>query len=61
MNIASLKHNFINLKDLENPIDMLHAFKDKQDLEINNEQISNLKESIEASKVINVTDAEIKE
>ena len=61
MNIASLKHNFINLKDLENPIDMLHAFKDKQDLEINNEQISSLKESIKASKVINITDAEIKE
>jgi hypothetical protein len=61
MNIAPLKYNFINLKDLKNPTDMLHAFKDKQDLEINNEQISNLKESIEASKVINVTDAEIKE
>lgn len=61
MNIASLKHNFINLKDLENPTDMLHAFKDKQGLEINNEQISSLKESIKASKVINITDAEIKE
>ena len=61
MNIASLKHNFINLKDLENPTDMLHAFKDKQGLEINNEQISNLKESIKASKVINITDSEIKE
>lgn len=61
MNITSLKHNFINLKDLENPTDMLHAFKEKQGLEINNEQISNLKESIKASKVINVTDAEIKE
>ncbi|RKV87349.1 MAG: response regulator [Campylobacter sp.] len=61
MNIASLKHNFINLKDLENPTDMLHAFKNKQGLEINNEQISNLKESIKASKVINITDAEIKE
>ena len=61
MNITSLKYNFTNLKDLENPTDMLHAFKDKQGLEINNEQISNLKESIEASKVINVTDAEIKE
>ena len=61
MNITSLKYNFINLKDLKNPTDMLHAFKDKQDLEINNEQISNLKESIKASKVINITDAEIKE
>ena len=61
MNIASLKHNFINLKDLENPTDMLHAFKDKQGLEINNEQISSLKESIKTGKVINVTDAEIKE
>ncbi|WP_148798460.1 response regulator [Campylobacter concisus] len=61
MNIASLKYNFINLKDLKNPTDMLHAFKDKQDLEINNEQISSLKESIKASKVINITDAEIKE
>ena len=61
MNITSLKHNFINLKDLKNPTDMLHAFKDKQGLEINNEQISNLKESIKASKVINITDAEIKE
>lgn len=61
MNIAPLKYNFINLKDLENPIDMLHAFKDKQGLEINNEQISNLKESIKASKVINITDSEIKE
>ncbi|WP_459818486.1 response regulator [Campylobacter concisus] len=61
MNIASLKHNFINLKDLENPTNMLHAFKDKQGLEINNEQISNLKESIKASKVINITDSEIKE
>ena len=61
MNITSLKYNFTNLKDLENPTDMLHAFKDKQGLEINNEQISNLKESIKASKVINITDAEIKE
>ncbi|OUT09705.1 response regulator [Campylobacter concisus] len=61
MNITSLKHNFINLKDLKNPTDMLHAFKDKQGLEINNEQISNLKESIKASKVINITDSEIKE
>ncbi|WP_462189473.1 response regulator [Campylobacter concisus] len=61
MNITSLKYNFINLKDLKNPTDMLHAFKDKQGLEINNEQISNLKESIKASKVINITDAEIKE
>ncbi|WP_234400532.1 hypothetical protein [Campylobacter concisus] len=61
MNITPLKYNFINLKDLKNPTDMLHAFKDKQGLEINNEQISNLKESIKASKVINVTDAEIKE
>ena len=61
MNIASLKHNFINLKDLKNPTDMLHAFKNKQGLEINNEQISNLKESIKASKVINITDSEIKE
>jgi len=61
MNITSLKHNFINLKDLKNPTDMLHAFKDKQGLEINNEQISSLKESIKASKVINITDAEIKE
>ena len=61
MNIASLKHNFINLKDLENPTNMLHAFKDKQGLEINNEQISNLKESIKVSKVINITDAEIRE
>ena len=61
MNIAPLKYNFTNLKDLENPTDMLHAFKDKQGLEINNEQISNLKESIKASKVINITDAEIKE
>ncbi|WP_149707586.1 response regulator, partial [Campylobacter concisus] len=61
MNIVSLKHNFINLKDLENPTNMLHAFKDKQGLEINNEQISNLKESIKASKVINITDSEIKE
>ncbi|WP_149718091.1 response regulator, partial [Campylobacter concisus] len=32
-----------------------------QGLEINNEQISNLKESIKASKVINITDSEIKE
>jgi hypothetical protein len=61
MNIASLKYNFINLKDLKNPTDMLHAFKDKQGLEINNEQILSLKESIKASKVINITDAEIKE
>ncbi|WP_149724358.1 response regulator [Campylobacter concisus] len=61
MNITPLKYNFINLKDLKNPTDMLHVFKDKQGLEINNEQISNLKESIKASKVINVTDAEIKE
>nr|WP_314538768.1 response regulator [uncultured Campylobacter sp.] len=61
MNIASLKHNFINLKDLENPTDMFHAFKDKQGLEINNEQISSLKESIKTGKVINVTDTEIKE
>ena len=61
MNITSLKYNFTNLKVLENPTDMLHAFKDKQGLEINNEQISNLKESIKASKVINITDAEIKE
>ncbi len=61
MNITSLKYNFINLKDLKNPTDMLHAFKDKQGLEINNEQISNLKESIKVSKVINITDAEIKE
>ena len=61
MNIAPLKYNFINLKDLENPTDMLHAFKDKQGLEINNEQISSLKESIKTGKVINVTDAEIKE
>ena len=61
MNIASLNHNFINLKDLENPTDMLHAFKNKQGLEINNEQILSLKESIKASKVINITDAEIKE
>ena len=61
MNITSLKYNFINLKDLKNPTDMLHAFKDKQGLEINNEQISNLKESIKASKVINITDSEIKE
>ena len=61
MNVTSLKHNFINLKDLKNPTDMLHAFKDKQGLEINNEQISNLKESIKASKVINITDSEIKE
>ncbi|WP_103644436.1 response regulator [Campylobacter concisus] len=61
MNITSLKYNFINLKDFKNPTDMLHAFKDKQGLEINNEQISNLKESIKVSKVINITDAEIKE
>lgn len=61
MNIAPLKYNFTNLKDLENPTDMLHAFKNKQGLEINNEQISNLKESIKASKVINITDSEIKE
>lgn len=61
MNIAPLKYNFINLKDLENPTEMLHTFKDKQGLEINNEQISSLKESIKASKVINITDAEIKE
>ena len=61
MNITSLKYNFINLKDLKNPTDILHTFKDKQGLEINNEQISNLKESIKASKVINITDAEIKE
>ncbi len=61
MNVTSLKHNFINLKDLKNPTDMLHAFKNKQGLEINNEQISNLKESIKASKVINITDSEIKE
>ncbi|WP_410470352.1 response regulator [Campylobacter concisus] len=40
---------------------MLHSFKDKQGLEINNEQISSLKESIKTGKVINVTDAEIKE
>ncbi|WP_103589406.1 response regulator [Campylobacter concisus] len=61
MNIASLRHNFINLKDLENPTDILHTFKDKQGLEINNEQILSLKESIKASKVINITDSEIKE
>ncbi|WP_107776174.1 response regulator [Campylobacter concisus] len=61
MNIASLKHNFINLKDLENPTNILHTLKDKQGLKINNEQISSLKESIKASKVINITDAEIKE
>ncbi len=61
MNITSLKYNFINLKDLENPTDMFHAFKDKQGLEVNNEQILSLKESIKASKVINITDAEIKE
>ena len=61
MNVTSLKHNFINLKDLKNPTDMLHAFKNKQGLEINNEQISNLKESIKASKVINITDSVIKE
>ena len=46
MNIASLKHNFINLKDLENPTNILHTLKDKQGLKINNEQISSLKESI---------------
>ncbi|WP_103623995.1 response regulator [Campylobacter concisus] len=61
MNIAPLKYNFINLKDLENHTDMLYAFKNKQGLEINNEQILSLKESIKASKVINITDAEIKE
>ena len=61
MNITPLKYNFINLKDLENTTDMLHSFKDKQGLEINNEQISSLKESIKTGKVINVTDAEIKE
>ncbi len=61
MNVTSLKHNFINLKDLKNPTDMLHTFNDKQSLEINNDQILSLKESIKASKVINITDAEIKE
>ncbi len=61
MNITPLKYNFINLKDLENTTDMLHSFKDKQGLEINNEQISSLKESIKTGKVINVTDAETKE
>lgn len=61
MNIAPLKYNFINLKDLENHTDMLYAFKNKQGLEINNDQILSLKESIKTGKVINVTDAEIKE
>ncbi|WP_440130138.1 response regulator [Campylobacter concisus] len=40
---------------------MLYAFKNKQGLEINNDQILSLKESIKTGKVINVTDAEIKE
>nr|WP_223155482.1 response regulator [Campylobacter concisus] len=51
----------MNLKDLENHTDMLYAFKNKQGLEINNDQILSLKESIKTGKVINVTDAEIKE